>query len=154
MISDEVKQYIGKQYEPHIRIVEEGAIRRYAEAVGDDNPLYLEEEFARSERLRSVIAPPGFFGWPRKGAVVPQAMIDVRGALTKAGYGRFLDGGISYDFYLPICAGDILVASVKVKDIYEREGKSGTMIFSVFETTYINQNGDLVAKAYHTLIAR
>ncbi len=154
MIPDEVKMYIGKQYAPHIRLVEEGAIRRYAEAVGDNNPLYLDEEFARGEGFGTVIAPPGFFGWPKKGAVVPEAVTEVRAAIVKAGYPRFLDGGISYEFYLPIRAGDMLVTSMKVKDIYEREGKSGTMIFAVFETSYINQNGDLAAKAYHTLIAR
>jgi acyl dehydratase len=154
MLTDELKQFIGRQYPPHIRIVEEGAIKRYAEAVGDDNPLFLDEEFARGEKYQTVIAPPGFFGWPRKGSVVPEAIMEVRAAIVRAGYSRFLDGGISYDFCLPICAGDMLVTSMKVKDIYEREGKTGTLIFAVFETSYINQNGNLVARAYHTLIAR
>ena len=154
MVPDEVKKFIGKQYAPHIRLAEEGAIKRYAEAVGDDNPLYLDEEFARREGHSTVIAPPGFFGWPKKGAVVPQAIMEVRAAITKAGYPRFLDGGISFDFYLPIHAGDMLVAGMKVKDIYDRESKGSTMIFSVFETTYTNQNGDVVARGYHTLVAR
>jgi acyl dehydratase len=154
VIPDELKQYIGRQYVPHIRIVEQGSIRRYAEAIGDDNLLYLDEEFAVKTGYRTIIAPPGFFGWPKKGAAMPAAITEVRAALVKAGFARFLDGGISYDYYLPIHAGDMLVASMKVKDIYEREGKSGNMIFSVFETSYINEDGNLVAKAYHTLIAR
>lgn len=155
MIPEEVKQYVGKQYAPHIRHVEQGAIRRYAEAIEDDNPLYCDEEYTRQSRYDAIIAPPAFFGWPKKAGGMPEAMVEVRAALGKAGYGRVLDGGISYEFNQPVCEGDTLVASMKVKDIYEREGKSGTkMIFSVFETSYTNQNGDLVAKAYHTLIYR
>ncbi len=156
MIPEELKQYIGKQYAPHVREVEKGAIRRYAEAIDDDNPIYCDEEYATKSSYGTIIAPPGFFGWAKKRAdVAPKAIIEVWEATMKAGYGRLLDGGISYEFNLPVREGDTLVASMKVKDIYEREGKSGTkMIFPVFETTYINQNGDIVAKACHTMISR
>jgi hypothetical protein len=41
-----------------------------------------------------------------------------------------------------------------IKDIIEREGKTGKMAFITTETTYINQNGDLVAKARGTSIQR
>jgi acyl dehydratase len=75
-------------------------------------------------------------------------------AMINAGYYRILDGGMSYEFFLPVRAGDIVIASPKVKDVTAKEGKSGTMMVCDFETTYLNQNGDLVAKAYQTLIGR
>ena len=158
MIQEEVKQCIGKMDPPHIREVERGAIRRYADAVSNDNPLYYDEEYASESRYGSIIAPPGFFGCPIKpfsSAVgLAEVVVVLQAALANAGFGRILDGGISYDFYLPVRAGDVLVASSKIKDVTEKEGKSGKMIMCNFETTYLNQNGDVVARACQTFIAR
>jgi len=158
MISEEVKQFIGKADPPIIRHVEKGAIRRYAEAVGNDNPLYQDDEYARRSLYGSIIAPPGFFGWPTKTPCSCTGLADIVGelqaALARGGFPRILDGGISYDFFLPVRAGDILIASPKVTGLSEKEGKGGTMIICNFETTYTNQNGNLVAKANQTFIAR
>jgi acyl dehydratase len=75
------------------------------------------------------------------------------GAMIEAGYAGILDGGMAYDYFLPVRAGDTLVASPKVADIALKEGKTKMMIVR-FEVAYYNQNGDLVAKAYQTLIGR
>lgn len=158
MIPEEAKQFIGRTDPPIIRHVEKGAIRRYAEAVGNDNPLYSDEEYASKSPSGGIIAPPGFFGWPSKTPRSCTGLADIVGelqaALARGGFPRILDGGISYDFFVPVRAGDILIASPKVTALSEKEGKSGNMIMCNFETTYTNQNGDLVAKAYQTFIAR
>lgn len=154
MVPDELKQYIGKIDPPHVREVERGAIRRYADAVGDDNPLYFDEEYASESRYGTIIAPPGFFGWSMQSVPSSEGIIGLMTAMINAGYYRILDGGMSYEFFLPVRAGDIVIASPKVKDVTAKEGKSGTMMVCDFETTYLNQNGDLVAKAYQTLIGR
>jgi len=158
VIPEEAKQFIGRTDPPIIRHVEKGAIRRYAEAVGNDNPLYQDDEYARRSLYGSIIAPPGFFGWPTKTPCSCTGLADIVGelqaALARGGFPRILDGGISYDFFLPVRAGDILIASPKVTGLSEKEGKGGTMIICNFETTYTNQNGDLVAKANQTFIAR
>jgi acyl dehydratase len=154
MVPDELKQYIGKIDPPHVREVERGSIRRYADAVGNDNPLYFDEEYASESRYGTIIAPPGFFGWPMQSVPSSEGIIGLMTAMINAGYYRILDGGMSYECFLPVRAGDILIASPKVKDVSAKEGKSGTMMVCNFETTYLNQNGDLVAKAYQTLIGR
>lgn len=154
MVPDELKQYIGKIDPPHVREVERGAIRRYAEAVGNDNPLYFDEEYASESRYGTIIAPPGFFGWSMQSVPSSEGIIGLMTAMINAGYYRILDGGMSYEFFLPVREGDIMIASPKVKDVTAKEGKSGTMMVCDFETTYLNQNGDLVAKAYQTLIGR
>jgi len=153
MIPDSFKQYIGKVDPPHLREVERGAIRRYADAVGNDNPLYYDEEYAKKSRYGSIIAPPGFFGWAKQTVPSSEGLIGLMGAMIEAGYAGILDGGMSYDYFLPVRAGDTLVASPKVADIALKEGKTKMMIVR-FEVTYYNQNGDLVAKAYQTLIGR
>jgi acyl dehydratase len=60
---------------------------------------------------------------------------------------------MAYDFYLPVRVGDTIVVSPKVADISLKEGKTKMMILR-FEASYTNQNGDLVAKSYQTLIGR
>jgi len=154
-LMDELRGLIGAMTEPGISEVERGAIRRYACAVGNPNPLYSDVEYARRSRYGEVICPPGFFGWPMKaftGAV--EVMAPVFGALFKAGLVRIVDGGMTYKFFLPVRAGDTLTWYVRFVDAREREGKTGKMVFLSFETTYINQRGDLVAKARNTFLAR
>jgi acyl dehydratase len=153
MVPDEFKQYIGKVDPPHLREVEKGAIRRYADAVGNDSPLYYDEEYARKSRYGCIIAPPGFFGWAKSTIPSSEGLMGLMGAMIEAGYAGILDGGMAYDFYLPVRAGDTIVASPKVADVSLKEGKTKMMI-ARFETSYYNQNGDLVAKAYQTLIGR
>ena len=154
MIPEELQQYIGKIDPPHVREVEQGAIQRYADAVGNPNPLYYDKEYAQKSRYGSIIAPPGFFGWSAQSVPSSEGIIGLMTALINAGYYRILDGGISYEFLLPVRAGDILIASPKVKNVNAKEGKSGVMVICEFETSYLNQNGDLVVKATQTLIGR
>ena len=153
MIPESLQRIIGKVDPPRLMEVEKGSIRRYADAVGNDNPLYYDEEHAKKSRYGSIIAPPGFFGWPKTAAPSAGGMGAIMETLFEAGYGGILDGGISYEFYLPIRAGDTLVASPKFADASLKEGKTKMMVCRL-ETSYLNQNGDLVAKAFHTLIGR
>jgi acyl dehydratase len=151
----ELRGLIGRMTEPGIREVEAGAIRRYAEAVGNPNPLYHDVEYARKSRYGGVIAPPGFFGWTKQ---VSAATIEVMGpvfaAVFNAGLVRILDAGIDYEFFLPVRAGEVLTWWAKFADAAEREGRSGQMVFLTMELSYMNQNGDLVARARQTFLAR
>jgi hydroxyacyl-ACP dehydratase HTD2-like protein with hotdog domain len=101
-----------------------------------------------------MICPIGFFGWPIKGGGLEQMMGTIMPAMMKAGLFRILDGGVDYEFFIPIHAGDILTSVGKIADIREREGKSGKMMFIIMEQTYLNQNSDKVAIASATIIAR
>lgn len=151
MLPEEVTKFIGQTSGPVTYEVEKGAIARYAEAVGDPNPLYWDEEYARQSRIGSIIAPPGFFGWParRRTAQGPMA---AGPNMAKAGYGRVLDGGVEWEFLKPIRAGDKLTSTSMIKDIMEREGRTGMMAFIIREATYTNQNGEVVAKVRQTSI--
>jgi len=167
MLSEELKKYIGRSDEVTVYEVEKGAIRKFADAVGETNPLYWDEEYARNSRYGSIIAPPGFFGWPTSpggGSFVffgktkedepPPLEKEIEDSLAEAGYSRVLDGGIEYEFLLPVRAGDTLSASTTIKDITERKGRSGQLAFVIRETTYLNQDGALVARVRQTLIHR
>lgn len=154
-VVEELRGLIGSTTEPVINEVERGAIRRYAEAVGDPNPLYSDVEYARNNKYGGLICPPGFFGWSTKvttGAI--DIMAPVFTGLFKAGLVRILDAGVEYEFFLPVRVGEPLIWYAKFADVQEREGKSGKMVIVSMEITYINQKGDLVAKRRQNIIAR
>jgi hypothetical protein len=61
------------------------------------------------------------------------------------GSGRGIDGGKSVDSFAPIRPGDTLTAHVELADIYEKTGRSGTMVFIVNRMKFVNQHGVHVA---------
>lgn len=154
MIPEEAKKYIGRVDAPYVREVEKGAVRRYADAVGNENPLYRDEEYARKTRYGGLISPPGFFGWPVHSEPASESVLAAMAAVEKAGYHRLLDGGIVYDFFRPVRPGDKLIVYMKVKDITERESKGGAMIVMELEANYLSEDGDPVARSCQTLIRR
>ena len=155
-VMEKLRKFIGTTTPPGINEVERGAIKRYAEAVGDPNPLYNDVEYARNSKYKEMICPPGFFGWPAKVSIgAMEIMAPIFEVLFSAGLFRILDGGIDYDFTLPIRAGDTLAWYARFADAKERTGKSGErMVFITMELTFMNQNGDTVARRRQTFIAR
>ena len=164
MLPEEITKFIGQESSTSIFEVEREAIRRFADAVDDSNPLYWDEDYAKKSRYGSIIAPPGFISspwfsgrptkWPKRGETTAKGRRNLVIALVKAGFSRILDGGMEYEFSSPVRAGDTLTATAKIKDIIGRKGSTGKMVFLITETTYINQNGETVAKARATSIHR
>ena len=160
MLSEEIKKLIGTSGSVKVYEVERGAICRFADAIDDTNPLYQDDAYARNSRYGSIIAPPGFFGWPlqldRGSALAIDIPNEFSLALEQAGYplSLALDAGMEYEFFLPVRAGDVLAATTTVRNLRERTTDSGSIIVSILETTYRNQNGDLVAKQQATFIRR
>jgi acyl dehydratase len=166
MLPEEISKFIGKSIGVVACEVEKGSIKRFADAVEETNPLYWDEKHAAKSRYGSIIAPPGFFGWPvnlPRGMTFqrptdisdpPEVAEGMRAALAKAGYWRVVDGGIEYEFFKPVLAGDMLTAKSIVKEIREREGKTGKMAFVIIETAYHNQKDEPVAIARATAIYR
>ena len=127
------------------------AFRMYALAIGDFNPLYSDGTFARGHGLRDVQAPPTLVcdTWQ----YVDSAM-DENGDLIGRGDTRELGGlraGNDYEFFQPIHPDDIITAHWKVKDVYEKEGRSGPLLFQDVETSFYNQRNELLAINRETL---
>ena len=160
MISEAIKQLIGTSGAMKYYEVEKGAVRRFAEAVDDNNPLYMDEEYARKSKYGSIIAPPGFFGWPLKQTRGSPLAVDIppelEAAFEKAGYplSLVLDGGMEYEFFAPIRAGDILTAVTTIRNLRERSSETGSIIVSFLDTVYHNQQGELVAKQQLMFVRR
>jgi acyl dehydratase len=150
LITDELRKSIGMTLDTIVFNVEEGAIQRYAQAIGDPNPLYNDPDFARKAKYGRLLAPPGFTGWPVKAGRLSERLI---GSLAKAGApSRLLDGGIEFEFIETIGAGDVLTATTKIANITERETRLGKTMFTTLETTFVNKKGDLALKSRSTFI--
>ena len=146
-LTDEVKALIGKVVETKVLDIDRTIIRYFAHAVGCKDPIFLDEDYARQQGYRSLVAPPG----------IPAALIFQYEPLTSISYAvagptRFLNGGNDVEYYDTICAGDTLTAATRITDISERAGSLGLTVYVIRETTYTNQDGKVVAKAHGTLI--
>ncbi len=134
-ISDEQKRFIGVESEPITHDVERGAIRLFAQAIGDPNPLFNDEKQARKTRFGGMIAPPTYIR-----LLMPREMprVDIPN-MPK----RLLDGGSEWEFYEPIRPGDRITVIARLADLRETEGRMGTMVVRVTEVRYINQFDEL-----------
>ncbi len=137
----EIRASVGAETGPFAFEVEKGAIRKFALAVGDPNPLWQDEAFARKTRYGGIIAPPTFFRLFRP-ATFP----------GESPYPRRLDAGSDWEYFEPVRAGDVVTCMVKLADVKEREGSIGKMLITTWETSYTNQLGALVAIQRSTLI--
>jgi len=148
VITEEMRAAVGVESEPSFYEIEKEPIRRWAEAIGDSNPLYHDEEYAQKKGYRSIITPPAFVG---------QYAFPVKAGTSRRYFAtsltRNLNGGNEYELFAPAQAGDTLVATSKLAEIFERKGKFGTMLFTISETTFKNQNDELVAKVRYTGIS-
>ena len=110
----------GKTYPPLEYEVGKEKIREYAQAVGEDNPVYFDREAAKAAGFRDVPAPPMFavvYAW---GAVVP-AGIDPE---LKLNVMNLLHGSQEFVWGEPVCAGDTITTTIQIGDIWEKDGKA------------------------------
>ena len=123
--------------------VERGAIIKFAQAIGDDSPLWNDEAAARKTRYGGLIAPPTFLR--SVGTVRPEFPFDLP-------FHRRLDGGSDWDYWEPVRPGDRITSVARITDLTERSGRLGLMLFMVTVITYHNQLGEVVATETSTLI--
>jgi len=140
VITKEMKDAIGVESDPVVYQIEEGAILRFAEAIGDTNPIFNDKNAASKTKYGGIVAPPTFL---RSIAHVkaPEPKVQV-----KSPYPANVDGGSEWEYFEPIKVGDTITATSYLADINERKGgKFGSMLIMVRETKYINQHGTVAA---------
>jgi len=171
-ITDEVKALIGYEtkWVDAWDLVEPGAVRRFIQAVMDDDPVYWDEKQAAATKYAGVVAPPLFplhaFRRP-PGTPDPLSRVagdpNFDGVTRDFGLGlppvpvplpRLLNGGNEVEVYALARPGDRIRAKSRYVDIYQKEGKSGTLVFIMVETIYANQKGATLLKAVQAHILR
>lgn len=135
VITQEMRDAVGVESEPITYEVERGAIVKFAQAIGDGNPLFNDEEAARRTRHGGMIAPPTFM----------RLLISNPAPSFSSPYPANLDGGSQWEYFYPVRPGDRITVTTKLSELFERPGRLGNMLFSVRETRYVNQFGNVVA---------
>lgn len=136
IIPESLHKAIGVESDPITYEIEKGHIARFAEAIGDENPLFTDEIKARNSRYGGIIAPPTFYRALRPGSLPESA---------DSPFTRNLDAGSDWEFFEPIRPGDRITVTIKLSDVVEREGRLGKMIIITRVTRYENQLGQIVA---------
>jgi hypothetical protein len=133
-VVDRLRARIGKDGRSTAATVEAGHLKRFVEAIGDPNPRWAGE------------APPTFL------VALAPASVHLEEAEE---YGKgWLNGGNRFEYFEPVKVGDRVTATGRVADVYEKTGSSGSLLFIIFETDYVNQDGRMVARLRGTAIRR
>jgi acyl dehydratase len=140
------RSLIGRESEPVQHDVEKNAIRRFAEALGDPNPLYQDEGAARAAGYAGLVAPPTF-------PLALTANERFRHSLD-LGTRSILHGEQQFEYARPIVAGDRLTVVTRVADVQEKAGASGPMDVLILEDEGRDDQGEWVFRSRATLILR
>ena len=156
-MTDEAKGWIGHETVEVSDPVSLRQIREYLAGTDDWNPLYYDEEYAKRTPYGGIIAPRMFYRVPLR-KVLPESALQEDGQYPDRSvpgvFGRSMAGGQEVEVFEPVRPGDVLTLTTTVLDIYEKQGRSGRLIFQVNRESYSNQRGEQVAVEIKMLIFR
>lgn len=125
--------------EPYIRYINRDSITHFARAVGDQNPLYVDPEYAANGPHGGLIAPPGiFYG-------VAWGSWDLRRGQGLPGV-HALHSGDRWQYFQPVRDGDVLHATKSLVKCEFKQGRMASkMLLQADEIRFYNQRDELVA---------
>ncbi len=146
------RELIGRVTEPESRPpITFDEVARYAYAVDDARPAYIDGQAAKDGPYGGIVAPPLFTGFT---SFPPTAIADLRPDGLPAARDDPLQlripgaqsryTGTDVTFIEPIRPGDVLTRQSTVVGVEEKQGRSGAMIFTTKEMTITNQHGRTV----------
>ncbi|MGI9292717.1 MAG: MaoC family dehydratase N-terminal domain-containing protein [Pseudomonadales bacterium] len=142
------KRYIGHRFPDFSTTVETGRLKFFAKAIGENDPIYFDEEAARAAGHRDIPAPPTFLIVLTAEAPNSLPVVDLLGM----DIARVLHGSQEFEYRGFIYAGDVISVTTSITDMFDK--KNGAMDFVVLEHTFTNQDGAMVARCASTLIHR
>ncbi|MFI4934245.1 MAG: MaoC family dehydratase N-terminal domain-containing protein [Caulobacterales bacterium] len=144
--------------------VEASHILMFARSVGDDNQVYADADYAKKTEAKGIIAPPTFaqssaqfdpdyflrpkIGQPWFGSGKNPTGITRAPGGGGGGGGGGLHAEQHFEYHRHLKPGDVLTATTKPGNTWERESKrAGKLVFSESVTEYRDQKGELVITA-------
>ncbi|WML26999.1 MaoC family dehydratase N-terminal domain-containing protein [Neobacillus sp. OS1-33] len=128
------KDRIGKQSNKVKNVVERGAVKKFAEAIGDLHPIYFDEETGENSRYKANIASPTF---PR---TFDYGDIEELNLPNKG----LIHGEQTFHYERPLRVGEEVYCFAKVKNYFEKKGNFGEMGFLVIENYGEDVSGALI----------
>jgi len=173
LLTEEIKSFIGMETELKRACdpVERGAVRRFAQAIMDLDPIYMYEDAVEHTRYGQPVAPPLFpLAMMRAGFDSPDAIseraddpdfdgLDGRMGSYSAGLpdlprakGPVIYGGTEVEVFRLANHGEWVQSKARYFDIYERETSKGPRLFVVIEIDFIDMSGKLICRQRKTQI--
>jgi acyl dehydratase len=140
----ELKGRMGEEWPPLVYEIEKGMIRRFAQAVGDSNPRWQDDEYARVSGCDGIIAPPTF--------ALTLGFDQLRQTLSSESSLTVLHGSTELECHQSIRPGDVITLTTRIANVRERQGKAGTTVFIIFDMSYRNQRQEPVARCQQMAI--
>jgi len=128
------KAFIGKRSKGVINTVERGAVKKFAEAIGDLHPIFVDEEYGKNSRYEQNIAPPTF---PR---VFEYGEIE-NFHLPNVG---LIHGEQNFHYKRPLLVGEKVKCYIEITDYFEKKGNFGNMGFLVLSDNGEDLEGNLI----------
>ena len=140
------RSQLGVEHDAGTFPVKAESIIKTCRALGESNPIYIDEKAAKAAGYPGLVAPPAFCGIFVRGFGRP----DIK--LKAAGGG--MHAGEVIENLVPVYAGDVLTAKTSLKEVYAKTGRTGTMVFVVWATSFTNQRGQKVADVQESFMRR
>jgi len=158
LLTEELRGWIGREvsYEAPEELGR-AAIRYHALALGDDNPLYRDEQHASATRFGGVIAPPTLVVETNQYTDLPTRPEDGYNGHAWEGLPlsvpcTLVRGGNEYELLQPVRPDDRLHVRWSIEEITERQGRAGPMLVLLALGEYRNQRGEPLATNRDTTI--
>jgi acyl dehydratase len=136
----------GKTYEAVSFTVERDRVVRFADAIGEDAPVFRDPDAARVAGYAEQVAPPTFVT-AMQIMTSGQVVLDQELGLD---YSRVVHGEQAYEWHRPVVVGDVLSATPRIADIYAK----GPNEFLVIEAEITDPSGQVVVIGRSTLLSR
>jgi len=137
---------LGVEYDVGPFPVTRDMIVDFALSTGETDPRYLDEVSSPDSEHCEIIAPPTFCNVFSLGVERPDIKLDF-GDLD-------FFAGQSIECLAPVRPGDTIYGTTTLKTVYPKTGRSGMMVFAVWQTNLMNQAGEIVALVEESYVRR
>lgn len=154
VITSEVRSWIGRTTDllPLPEPISESDVRRYIEATGDRNPLWLDDEAARAAGYRSRVVPPMMvidLSWRLRNSDAGRLW---RNIPLPASYVDTRNAGTEIEWLRNVYVGDHIAILHRIVDITAKQGRRGLGVYIVRESVYQVINGDTAARVQQMVV--
>jgi uncharacterized protein len=157
VITDELMAWCGRTIGP-IPLPERisaSDLRRYINATDDRNPLWLDDDLARSVGYRCRVIPPAMIAelYRRNEGSTGTHSDSLWEALPlPEGYTESRNAQAEFEWLEPVYLGDQLYVTHRIVEIVSRKIRNGVGIFVTREMEVKREDGDLVLRVRQTSV--
>lgn len=148
LLDDALLENIGRQSEPQRELVTRRDIRKYAVATGNRQRKYLD-----GDEAPPMFHLPLFWDVVELDQLTPDG-VSIDSLLPKFPLEKAMAGGLHIEYHKPVYPGDWLTATRTLSNIYEKQGRSGTLIFYEVVMEITDDSGQPVITEKTTRILR